>query len=278
MYLLQITDTYRYDAFGSQLNTITAPNPFQYCGEYLDSENGNYYLRARNYVPDLGRFTQWDSYAGEIINPISLNHYVYCYNDPIGLRDPSGNIPVETTFDLISAGASFLTFMSDPTWGNFGYLIVDGVAVAAPYIPGSYALKAASKVDDVTDVIKVADKSTDVLKIGSRTAELSKKNIQHIKKHTYEGIAEQAKYLTDEQLIKKLNSTTFFNKEWSQKEVERYTQKAYNILLGQGKTGTHSVKVAGEIITVVIKEDGTFDTAYGVYKFTVRDFKQRRTQ
>ena len=92
----------------------------------------------------------------------------------MSLRDPSGNIPVETTFDLISAGASFLTFMSDPTWGNFGYLIVDGVAVAAPYIPGSYALKAASKVDDVADGTKLLDKSSDVAKGGIDEKVLSK--------------------------------------------------------------------------------------------------------
>ena len=62
--------------------------------------------------------------------------------------------------------------MSDPTWGNFGYLIVDGVAVAAPYIPGSYALKAASKVDDVVDGTKLLDKSSDVAKGVSKTADL----------------------------------------------------------------------------------------------------------
>lgn len=51
---------------------------------------------------------------------------------------------------------------------------------------------------------------------GTDVIKLSKNNIQHIKNHTFEGMAEQAKYLTDEQLANKLANTTFFNKNWSQ--------------------------------------------------------------
>ncbi len=98
-------------------------------------------------------------------------------------------------------------------------------------------------------------------------------NIQHIKKHTFEGMLEQAKYLTDEQLANKLANTSFFNKNWSQDEVVKYTQEAYNILRSQGKTGIHSVEINGEIINVFIKDDGTFDTAYGEYQYTVDDFR-----
>ena len=35
--------------------------------------------------------------------------------------------------------------------------------------------------------------------------QLSKNSIQHIKKHTFEGMSEQAKYLTDEQLADKIS-------------------------------------------------------------------------
>lgn len=86
-------------------------------------------------------------------------------------------------------------------------------------------------------------------------------------------MAEQAKYLTDEQLASKLANTTFFNKIWSQEEVVQYTQEAYNTLRNQGKIGLHSMEVNGDIINVFIKDDGTFDTAYGVYQYTVDDFR-----
>lgn len=86
-------------------------------------------------------------------------------------------------------------------------------------------------------------------------------------------MAKQANYLTDKQLANKLNNISFFSKDWSQDEIIRYTQEAYNILRSQGKTGLQSIEINGEIINVFIKDDGTFDTAYGIYKYTVDDFR-----
>lgn len=67
-------------------------NPFRYCGEYYDEETGSIYLRARYYDPVLGRYMQEDSYKGNIADPLSLNVYTYCYNNPIRFFDPSGNV------------------------------------------------------------------------------------------------------------------------------------------------------------------------------------------
>jgi len=55
-----------------QAETDEIDNPFRYCGEYLDEETGNYYLRARYYDPGIQRFITQDSYKGEIENPLSL--------------------------------------------------------------------------------------------------------------------------------------------------------------------------------------------------------------
>ncbi|WP_442945430.1 RHS repeat-associated core domain-containing protein [Oceanirhabdus sp. W0125-5] len=68
-------------------------NPFRYGGEYFDSETGLYYLRARYYDPKIGRFTTEDSYWGKDADPLSLNLYTYCHNNPIIYVDPSGNFP-----------------------------------------------------------------------------------------------------------------------------------------------------------------------------------------
>jgi len=68
-------------------------NPFRFCGEYFDRETGTVYLRARNYNARLGRFTTQD--AWEFMNPndpLSLNLYAYCANNPIYYIDPSGNV------------------------------------------------------------------------------------------------------------------------------------------------------------------------------------------
>ena len=83
-----VTKTYHYDAFGVE----TAPdpldeNPFRYCGEYFDVETGTYYLRARYYDPDIGRFTQQDTHwntANSIYgdNPQKINER----EDKLGLK------------------------------------------------------------------------------------------------------------------------------------------------------------------------------------------------
>ena len=83
---------YDYDIWGNPTLTVErAENSIRYAGEYLDSETGLYYLRARYYDTYTCRFTTEDSYWGEDNNPLSLNLYTYCMNDPIQYVDPSGH-------------------------------------------------------------------------------------------------------------------------------------------------------------------------------------------
>ena len=84
--------TYRYDAFGVEKNPDeNDTNPFRYCGEYFDKETGTIYLRARSYDPSIGRFITRDSYTGRASDPLSLNLYTYCANNPVLNIDPSGH-------------------------------------------------------------------------------------------------------------------------------------------------------------------------------------------
>ena len=87
-----ITKSYKYDAFGVEQNIDDSDsNAFRYCGEYYDSELGTIYLRARYYDPTIGRFISRDSVTGENTDPLSLNLYTYCHNNPIIGTDPSGH-------------------------------------------------------------------------------------------------------------------------------------------------------------------------------------------
>ncbi|MCD8187801.1 MAG: hypothetical protein LUD57_04170 [Ruminococcus sp.] len=87
-----ITKSYTYDAFGVEKNIDDADaNVFRYCGEYYDAETGTVYLRARYYDPTIGRFISRDSYAGDNTDPLSLNLYTYCQNNPILGTDPTGH-------------------------------------------------------------------------------------------------------------------------------------------------------------------------------------------
>ena len=52
-----ITDTYAYDAYGTLIaSTVSTANNYLYSGEQYDSDLGFYYLRARYFNPQTGRF------------------------------------------------------------------------------------------------------------------------------------------------------------------------------------------------------------------------------
>ena len=118
-----------------RIKTEGTVDPFGCCGEYLDSETGFLYLRARYYDPTTGRFTSVDPAKD------GLNWYAYCNNNPVRYVDRTGTIPVETILDFASIGWSYYDLVQNPSWLNFGYLLWDVVAAAVPYLVGSYSLK-----------------------------------------------------------------------------------------------------------------------------------------
>ncbi len=89
-----MVNNYKYDEWGNILTeNESIRNPFKYAGEIFDEESGLYYLRARYYDPAQGRFISEDSFEGKIADPLSLNLYTYCYNNPVMYVDNSGNGP-----------------------------------------------------------------------------------------------------------------------------------------------------------------------------------------
>ncbi len=90
-----VNNCYTYNPFGEVFATEcteTVSNPFKFTGQYFDSEIDEYYLRARQYDPLLGRFTSRDPVRGKFRKPLTLHQYLYCLNDPINGIDPSGEI------------------------------------------------------------------------------------------------------------------------------------------------------------------------------------------
>ncbi|TYQ14885.1 UNVERIFIED_CONTAM: RHS repeat-associated protein [Acetivibrio alkalicellulosi] len=88
----QIDATYYYDAFGNILeSTGNVNNSITYKGYQWDEETGLYYLNARMYDPKIARFLQEDTYRGNVRDPLSLNLYAYCANNPIIYYDPTGH-------------------------------------------------------------------------------------------------------------------------------------------------------------------------------------------
>ena len=88
-----ITDGYAYDSFGKVANSNgPTQNPFKYVGRYgvMDEGNGLEYIRARYYVPEMGRFITKDPVPGELGENQKVNRYTYVENNPTTLIDPRG--------------------------------------------------------------------------------------------------------------------------------------------------------------------------------------------
>ena len=94
---------YAYDAWGRTLAILDGNddpitnashfaivNPFRYRGYVYDNETGFYYLQSRYYDPEIGRFINADGYVTTDIEPIAMNMFAYCCNNPVRYYDPNG--------------------------------------------------------------------------------------------------------------------------------------------------------------------------------------------
>ena len=95
-----VAATYYYDAFGNidpDGTTGDVNNNITFAGYQYDSETGLYYCNARMYDPKIARFLSEDTYCGDVSDPLSLNLYTYCANNPLVYYDPTGNtyVPLE---------------------------------------------------------------------------------------------------------------------------------------------------------------------------------------
>ena len=100
------TASYYYDAFGNITEqTGSVNNNITYAGYQYDSTTDLYYLNARMYDAKTARFLQEDTYLGNAGDPLSLNLYTYCANNPVIYIDPTGHVvaKVGTKGDTVAA-------------------------------------------------------------------------------------------------------------------------------------------------------------------------------
>ena len=154
-----VSAVYNYSDFGEteEVMADTIDNEICYTGAIYDKATGLYYMNARYYNAETGRFISQDSYRGEIDDAGTWHLYAYCVNNPINYVDPTGHA-IETILDIASLGYSAVQFASKPSWRTAGSLLWDIGASFIPFLPGSYVKKGAK----IT--LKVADKVSDFKK------------------------------------------------------------------------------------------------------------------
>jgi RHS repeat-associated protein len=114
---------YQYDAWGNitfqSSGTIASSNPYRYAGYRYDKDTSLYYLNARYYDSNVGRFITRDSFYGIAFDTQSLNLYNYCQSNPVGYVDTSGHFALDLKQDLSTMAANFLL----PRGDNLSYLM-----------------------------------------------------------------------------------------------------------------------------------------------------------
>ncbi len=252
----EVTKKYTYDAFGVEKNIDeNDANAFRYCGEYFDSESGTIYLRARYYNPTTGRFISRDSFAGSNNDPLSLNLYTYCHNNPILGTDPTGHF-FDTLFDAVSLVVDVVTFCANPTPMGAVDIIADVAGLVIPGVPSAGVKAGVKAVDAAHDAYKAADAIHDASKVADATKTIVKngdnildaadaaKDIKKASKYA-DNIGDSASSLI------KSKPKTFANGAAGEKELERLykngiSQKKFSTSYGKRFVDRFSDGIAHE--------------------------------
>lgn len=117
-----LIDRWVYDAFGMPLRLAgNSGNSFLGIGgEQYDPITGLYYLRARYYDPQAGRFLSSDPLEGDDTYPLTLNKYAYAGSDPVNNSDPSGlSFTLGETNVAVSVSTQMrMAFFSGVNWAD----------------------------------------------------------------------------------------------------------------------------------------------------------------
>ena len=97
----QSVAAFDYDGFGNVRGTQGSDatgealgGDFRFQSQWLESESGLYYFRARNYDAETGRFISRDPIDIIETAPESFNPYQFVYNNPLIYSDPTGEITI----------------------------------------------------------------------------------------------------------------------------------------------------------------------------------------
>ena len=111
--------SYVYEGFGRIVGQEGSEVvPYRFCGLWgyrNDGDAGLLHVGARYYEVEMGRWVQKDQELGKVVDPRTLNLYVYVGNNPLARVDPDGKFWLTVAgvvgggiIGLIGAGVGFL--------------------------------------------------------------------------------------------------------------------------------------------------------------------------
>jgi len=203
-----LVDSYVYDSYGNVTSPpVTIANPLQFGGQYVDSESGLQYLRARYYESSTGLFLTRDPMAGGQGSP-----YAYAAGSPQNATDPSGLWPNwQAGWNALASGSKdigrqglVMALTATMNWVGqehddlasgdplrVGRGIVGVVGVAAMVVPGLGEADAGAQVLFDTNAIIRFDAAKALLKEGEQgvVAQTSVRELAEVS--TREGLSGQ---------------------------------------------------------------------------------------
>jgi len=90
-----VVNSYTYDPWGLPVGDETQEtmsNLYRFANYVWDTEISQYHCYRRQYDPVLGRFTARDPVEGSYEEPMTLHKYLYCLNNAINEKDPTGEL------------------------------------------------------------------------------------------------------------------------------------------------------------------------------------------
>jgi RHS repeat-associated protein len=142
----EVVERIEYDEFGNVMSDTNAGfQPFGFAGGLHDASSGLERLGARDYDPQIGRWTAKDpiGFGGR-----SANLYSYVGGDPVNRRDPTGRRDIFVTFwtaqfPYVGAGGSV---------GHTAAIEVDGKVIVSLF-PEPHGMKGANANPNFPDTI-----------------------------------------------------------------------------------------------------------------------------
>lgn len=248
--------SYQYTDFGE--TSIHGDKDFYnelcYNESIYDESTGLYYLSARYYDPEDGRFISRDSYRGNSVNPSTWNLYAYCANSPVNYEDPSGHIAISRIIGgVIGGGIGFLAgrkiAKKTKAKGWKKYAIIAGYTIGGAAIGALAGPRVAKVAKKAARLIKRKIPSRHIQKI-QRVWNVTKKVARKAVTKTRNAIS-KGKSRTISKRIEKIATSALFNlsvsavnnRQNKQTNIQTFKTTGFGAMQGAMSLGYDTLKV-----------------------------------